>query len=145
MLGRIKDVQRLVVYRISGSHNFHPFQDAHSLCNLVVALRDEIIPRDPSGMLALANALREHTTLDQFGWVDSYSRAQLEAAQMTALDPVPRALLPCPNLRKVIITTKCASADVTKNLLQLHLATELHLVLGTDHWLAVADEIRQGR
>jgi hypothetical protein len=31
------------------------------------------------------------------------------------------------------------------NLLQLQSATDLHLVLETDQWLAVADEIRQGR
>jgi hypothetical protein len=37
------------------------------------------------------------------------------------------------------------SADAMKNLLHLHKATELHLVLETEHWLAVADEIRQGR
>jgi hypothetical protein len=38
-----------------------------------------------------------------------------------------------------------ASADAMKNLLQLQSATELNLVLQTEQWLAVADEIRQGR
>jgi hypothetical protein len=58
-----------------------------------------------------------------------------------------RALPDCPHLRKVDIMTKYASADAMKNLLlvQLRPATELRLVLEMDHWLAVANEIRQGR
>jgi hypothetical protein len=41
--------------------------------------------------------------------------------------------------------TKYASADDTKNLLQLQSATELHLVLETEECWAVTDEIRRGR
>jgi hypothetical protein len=41
--------------------------------------------------------------------------------------------------------SKCASVDAVKNLQQMRPATELHLVVETDHWLAVADEIRHGR
>jgi hypothetical protein len=94
-------------------------------------------------MIALAGALREHTNLQDFIWVDTCSRP--EAAQITALDPLLRVLPACPHLRKVTIITTCASADAMKNLLQLHSATHLHLVLETNHWLAVADEIRQGK
>jgi hypothetical protein len=39
----------------------------------------------------------------------------------------------------------CASADAASNLLHLRPGTELHLLLGTDHWMAVADEIHCGR
>jgi hypothetical protein len=42
--------------------------------------------------------------------------------------------------------TEKGSADAVKRLLYLHTTTELHLILETEHWfLAVADEIRQGR
>jgi hypothetical protein len=40
---------------------------------------------------------------------------------------------------------ECASADAIRNLLQLHSAAELHLLLKTEQWLAVADGIRCGR
>jgi hypothetical protein len=149
-LGSIKDIQHLDFHCTPGSRSFHPFQavadavkKAQSLCKLAVVQHYETFPRDPSGLIALANALREHTTLREFAWIDNCSRT--EAAQITAVDPVLWALPACPHLRKVVIMTKCASADARKNLLQLPSVTNLRLVLETDHWLAVVDEIRQGR
>jgi hypothetical protein len=149
-LGNIKDLERLEFFCTPGSRRFHPFQavadavnNAGSLCKLAVFQDCEILPRDSSGLIALANDLREHTTLEQFGWIDHCSR--MEEAQSTAIDHVLWALPACPHLRKVVVMSKCASADARKNLLQLHSATELRLVLETEHWLAVADEIRQGR
>jgi hypothetical protein len=62
-----------------------------------------------------------------------------------SLDSVLRALPACPQLQSVAVATRLASADAMKNLLQLRPATELFLVLETDQWLAVADEIRQCR
>jgi hypothetical protein len=129
---------------VPGSLGFHPFQaiadtvnKAQSLRSLVITIADESFPRDPFGLIALANAIREHTGLQKFTWAD--------AAQITVLDPVVHALTACPHLWKVTIMTKCASADAVKNLLHLQSATELELVLDTDQWLAVTDEIRHGR
>jgi hypothetical protein len=143
-LGRIRDIQILRFAFVPGSLGFHPFQaiadavnKAQSLRNLVITIADESFPRDAFGLIALANALREHTALQEFNWAD--------AAQITALDPVLRSLHACPRLRKVGIMTKCASADAMKNLLHLHQTTELDLVLETDQWFAVTDEIRHGR
>jgi hypothetical protein len=148
-LGSIRDIHNLSLYCTTGSPRFHPFQavadavnNAHSLCRLVIFPKAESLTFDPSGMIALTNAFREHTSLQEFGWFDWNA---LGAAQNPSLDTVLRALPACPRLRKVDIMTKCASADAMKNLLQLHSATELHLVLEKGHWLAVADEIRQGR
>jgi hypothetical protein len=152
MLGSIKDIQQfeLEIFCAAGSRYFDPFQavadavnNAKSLRKLVIGLERETFPRDLSGLTALANALREHTALQEFFWFDFDSR--LEAAQITAVDPVLWALPACPHLRKVAIMTKCASADAIQNLLRLHSTTCLHLVLQTDLWLAVADEIRCGR
>jgi hypothetical protein len=142
-LGNIKDIQRLVFHTL-GSPNFHPFQavanavnNAQSLCDLTVVLDFVSIPIDPSGLDALANALREHTTLKKFTWADIRSQ--------TDPDLVLRALQACPHLRDVAIMTKHASADAMNNLIQLTSTTKLYLVLEIDKWLAVADEIRQGR
>jgi hypothetical protein len=142
-LGSIKDIQRLAFYG-PGSRTFDPFQAvanavniAQSLCKLKVDLGFESLPIDPSGLAALANALRDHTTLKNFTWADPRSQ--------TDPDLVLRALPACPHLREVTIMTKYASADAMKNLLQLTPATKLYLVLEMDQLLAVADEIRQGR
>jgi hypothetical protein len=148
-LGRIRGIQNLEFYHIRGSRDFHPFQafadavsNAQSLRKLYVSLKDgETVPRDPSGLTALANALREHTALEEFTWIDWRPLALSDLA----LDPVLRALSACPHLQYVTIKTDCASADAVKNLLQLRPATNLYLVLETYQWLAVADEIRQGR
>jgi hypothetical protein len=149
-LGSIKGIQHLELYCTPGSRNFDPFQavadavnSAKSLCKLVIGLDGESFTRDPSGLTALANALREHTALEDFTWFDLGSR--METTQITALDPVFRAFPACPHLRKVTIMTKCASTDAVKYLLQLKPATDLRLLLETDQLLAVADEIRQGR
>jgi hypothetical protein len=148
-LGSIKGIEDLHFCCRPGSRDFHPFQagadavnSAHSLRVLGVGIGDATFPSDPSGVTALANALRKHTSLQEFILADSCHR--LVAAQEDTLDPVLRALPTCPHLQKVIIKTRCASADAMKNLLQLQSTTELLLVLTPDHWLAVADEIRRG-
>jgi hypothetical protein len=148
-LGSIRGIEHLKFNCRSGSCDFHPFRaianavnNAHSLCKLSIGVGGTI-PGDPSGMIALASALREHSTLQEFIWADHLS--QLETVQITALDPLLKALPACPHLQRVIIMTKYASSNATKNLLQLRSATNLYLVLGKEHWLAVADEIRQGR
>jgi hypothetical protein len=131
-----------------GSRDFHPFQavaeavnKAQSLCKLDVVLVGTV-PRDPSGLAALANALREHTALQIFAWFDCSCRIPPDVTT----EPMLRVLPECPHLREVfIVANSASSADAIKNLLQLQSATYLHLVLGTEHWLAVADEIRQGR
>jgi hypothetical protein len=149
--GSIKGVKNIqLMYCTPGSRDFDTFQavadtvnNAHSLNRLIVCVDRRSFPRDPSGMFALAKAIREHTALQEFSWVDSH--VQLEAMNSAAVDPVLRALPLCPHLRKVTIFTECGSADAMKNLLQLQPATELYLQLNTEHWLAVVDEIRRGR
>jgi hypothetical protein len=107
-LGSIRDIQNLRLYCAPGSRNFHPFQavadavnSAHSLRKLVV----DVFPREPSGLIALANALREHTSLREFTWFDLGSRREA-APRDLSLDPVLRALLACPHLRQVFIKTE---------------------------------------
>jgi hypothetical protein len=152
-IGRIRDIQILRFDVEPGSRDFHPFQavadavsSAHSLCKIVIGISGDNSPRDPSGLTALAYALREHTALQQIRLLDWWSY-NVRAAQGTAIDPVLRALRgsASPNARTVFITTICASASAMKKLLQLGPATDLHLVVNTELWLAVADGIRQGR
>jgi hypothetical protein len=145
-LGRIKNIQNLCFFCISGP-NFHPFQavaeavySAHSLRKLELF----ILPREPSGLIALANALQQHTALQDFTWHDIGSWREA-APRDFSVDTIIRALPACPHLRKVDIATERASADALKYLLQLHSATDLHLRPTTDQWSAVTDEIRQGR
>jgi hypothetical protein len=147
-LGRIRDIHNLRLYCPSGSGAFDPFQavadavsNAHSLHKLHFDNCSDNLPSDQSGMIALADALREHPTLQEFTWVDFCPRVQ----DATAINPVLWALPACPHLRKVSITTKCASANTMKKQLQLHKATDLYLLLGKENWLAVANEIRRGR
>jgi hypothetical protein len=123
-LGVIRDIQHLEFTCIPGSRGFHSFQavaeavnSAQSLRKLRVGTVGTTFPRYPSGLTALANALREHTALQEFIWGDLYSRT--EAAQITSIDLVLWALPAGPHLRNVIIMTKYASADAMKNLLQL--------------------------
>jgi hypothetical protein len=149
-LWRIKDIQNLTMHCSAGSRDFHHFQvvadgvnNAHSLRELRIGIVGAIFPRDPSGLTALANALRDHTNLQAFNWADPIF--QMEAAPISGLDPVLLALPACPNLRMATIMTRYASADAMKNLLQLQSTTELLLVLTMEQWLAVADEIRCGR
>jgi hypothetical protein len=151
-LGTMKGIEGLTLSCKPGSLDFHPFQaiaeavsNAQSLRILLISSYYAPCPSDTYGMIALANVLREHTALEAFGWADACSLVQLEAFQSTALDLVLWSLPTCTHLRMVSITTKCASVDALKNLLQMHSATELRLILKTDHWLAVADEIEQGR
>jgi hypothetical protein len=147
-LGSIKGIQSLEFYCISGSHDFHPFQAVADAVNNALSLRElnitvGIFPSDQSGMIALANTLREHAALREFTWAECPSRQ--EAAHITAFDPVLRALTACPHLRVLTIMTTCASAYVMENLLQLHSATEVCFVTNIKHWSVMADEIRQGR
>jgi hypothetical protein len=159
-LGKIRDIQHLDFFDCApGFRDFHPFQvvadavnSAGSLRTLKIGLNGETFPtRDPSGLIALANSLREHPVLQEFTWSDLCSR--LEVANFTALDPVLWALPSCHHLRKVLLMTRCASADAMKNLLQVQPATatatataiDLCLVLEMEQWLLVADEIRRGR
>jgi hypothetical protein len=151
-LGSIKGIQSLTFNVTPGSSRFRPFQavaeavsNAHSLQKLDFGLQEEICFSDPSGLIALANSLREHPALQEFNWFDFCSYDQLEAAQIATFDPVLRALSTCTHLRMVYIIAAYASADAIKNLLHLQSATELHLILETEQWLAVADEIQQGR
>jgi hypothetical protein len=142
-LGRIRVVQNLRLFCRDGSLDFHAvaaaLNNAHSLRKLTVVLEGETFPSDSSGMIALANSLRQHTTLQEFTWIDHCSR--LESAQNTALNPVLQVLPASPHLRMVMIMTACASCDAMKNLLQLRSATALSLIMEMDQWLAVADEI----
>jgi hypothetical protein len=117
---------------------------AQSLHKLKVIIRGETFPIDPSGPTELANALREHAALQEFMWLNFGSRREA-APRNLSLDPLLQALPACPHLEKVTIWTKCASAEAMQNLLQLQSATSLHLVMKTDQWLSVADEIRRGR
>jgi hypothetical protein len=148
-IGRIKDIQSLEYNCTPGSRDFHPFQavaeavkNANSLRGLRIGLDYETFPRDPSGLTALASALRKHTGLQKFRLMDC--RRLLEAAQSTTLDPVLQALSTCPHLQELTILTQFASAAAIRNLLQLPTDTALSLGLTPDQWLMVADEIRLG-
>jgi hypothetical protein len=148
-LGKVKNIQHLEFSCKPGSRGFHPFQavadavyNAHSLCTLEVAVEFGSFPRDPSGLAALANALREHTSLQEFTWFDFGSP---RTPRDLSPDPVLRALPACPHLRMVVVETICASVDALIKLLQLHSAIYLHLLLEKEYWLVVANEIRRGR
>jgi hypothetical protein len=151
-LGRIRDIRRLEFCCERGSRYFNPFQavaeavnNARSLRNLEVKTRGETFPRDQSGLTALANALREHKKLYGFCWFDFVSRLQTAPVDHS-FDPVLRALPACSHLREVLINTRNASADAMKALLQLPKDTDLTLYQSNkEHWLAVADGIRQGQ
>jgi hypothetical protein len=113
-LGRIKDIQHLEFFCQPGSRDFYPFQgvadavkNAHSLCKLTVLTYLGSLNSYPSGLIALANALREHTALQEFTWKGCDSR---RGPRDFSLDPVFRALPACPHLREVHILARCASA-----------------------------------
>jgi hypothetical protein len=150
--GRIRDIQSLRLCCRAGSREFCPFQtvadalnNARSLRNLTIHLYGQNFPGDSSGRTALANALREHTALRDFTWFDCVSWLQAAPVDL-APDLVLRALPACPHLRKVHITTHCASAGAMKTLLQLPKDADLTLLLkNKEDWLAVADGIRQGQ
>jgi hypothetical protein len=160
-LGSIKGIQNLKFNCVSGSHNFHPFQafadavnDAKLLRKLIFVLDPKIFSRDPLGLSALANALREHSVLKIFSWSEfgsqqreagPFGSQQQEAASDVTANPVLQALPDCPNLRSVTVATKHASPITVRSLLQLPMVKVLLLILETEQWFAVADEIRQGR
>jgi hypothetical protein len=150
--GRIRDIQNLTLCCRAGSREFCPFQavadavtNAHILCKVIICLDGQTFPGHSSGLTALANALREHTALREFAWFDCVFRLQVAAVDLSP-DLVLRALPACSHLRKVSITTSYACAGVMKTLLQLPKDTDLTLALtNKEHWLAVADGIRQGQ
>jgi hypothetical protein len=149
-IGSIRNIRILKLYCAHDSRDFRPFQavaeavnNAPSLSKLEIGLDGETVPRDPAGLTALANALKEHTALQTFNWVDYCSRMEAAPVDLSP-DPVLRALPACPHLREVLIKTSCDITGAIKNLLQLGPATELRLVLETDQSFAVADAIRQG-
>jgi hypothetical protein len=150
-LGRIKGIHTLTFSCKADSRDFCPFQtvadavkNARSLRKLEIELWGRTFPGDSSGLTALANALREHTALQDFTWIDYVYRSQAAPGYFSP-DLVLRALPACPHLRKVVITTQCASADAMKTVLQLPKDADLTLMLNAEHWLAVADGIRQGQ
>jgi hypothetical protein len=92
-IGNIKGIEELGLHYLHGSRDFDPFQtvaealnNAQSLCKLVISPGNASFPGDPAGLIALANALREHTTLRELRWIEHCHR--MEAAQTTAVDPV---------------------------------------------------------
>jgi hypothetical protein len=151
-LGCIAGIQNLM-FHVSlldhASRDFHPFQaiadavnSAHSLRTLHIRTWGDIGFRDPAG---IANALREHSFLNNFDWLDFGCLMAAHQGTM-GMDPVLRALPACTNLLKVSIITRSASADGFLYLLQLRSGKILHLTIDDpDHWMAVADEIQQGR
>jgi hypothetical protein len=145
-IGRVKGIRHLVFFNCSREFLTvaEAVNSAHSLRELIIIQQGHPLPRDSVGLTELANALREHTTLKEFKWFGLFS-APVPRDLPSSLDTVLRALSTCPNLRKASIMTKYASCDAIKSLLQLRPATELHLLLDAEHWLAVADEIQCGR
>jgi hypothetical protein len=148
-IGRIKCIDSLTLWLDADSHNFHAFQavadavnSAHSLRSLRLFVRGETSPRDFPRVSALANALREHTGLRNFLWIEIIT--QRDAVQITALDHMFRVLPACPHLQNVTIKTQCASAGAIKNLLQLQQGTKLSLEVKRDNWLVATEAIRQG-
>jgi hypothetical protein len=125
-IGIIKDLHYLELYCRAGSQYFRPFQaiaeavkSAHSLCGLRIGLCSVTAPGDPSelaALAALANYVRDHAALKEFGWFDFGSG--LEAVQGVTPDVVLRILPACPHLRAVTIMSACASTGAIKNLLQ---------------------------
>jgi hypothetical protein len=150
-IGRIRDIDNIRFWCQAGSRSFRPFQAvadavnaAGSLSWLRIRVDGRTFPDDSSGLTALANALREHTALQEFRWFDFGTRMEA-ALQVLSPDCVIRALMGCPHLGMVTITTTSASADAMKTLLQLPNNTYLILIANTEHWSAVADGIREGQ
>jgi hypothetical protein len=148
-IGLITNIQNLNINCPFGSREFHPLQavadgvkNAHSLCELRITVDWGSFPRGSSELIALANAIQEHTTLQKFLWSDFGSHVQPGAVPCAALDPVFLALQTCHHLREVIINATCIGAGI---MTLLHMQSTLALVLEKESWLAVADEIRRGR
>lgn len=105
-IGRIRDIDNLWFCCRVGSRDFDSYQavadavnSAHSLRKLVLNIDSQTFPRAPSGLAALANALREHTVLQEFTVYDNLSSWTETAPPYLSLDPVFRALIACPYLR----------------------------------------------
>jgi hypothetical protein len=86
--GSIIGVHNLILECTHGSRDFHTFQavadavsSTNSLYNLKVLLHGDIFPRDPSGLTALASALRKHTGLQEFRLIDQRSLPGVPVAQ----------------------------------------------------------------
>jgi hypothetical protein len=148
-LGNIKGIQQLIFVCKPGSRDFYPFQaiaeavnNAQSLTYLKVVSSPETRNRDHSGLVMLGNAIRQHSSLVDFSWFNMCSLE--EESLKTTLDPVLLALPACPHLRKITFSSKQATSDAVRNLLELPKDTNLALAVEMDVWLAVADEIRLG-
>jgi hypothetical protein len=83
-IGRIKDIHSLNLDCRAGSEDFHIFQAVAGAVNSAYLLRklnvftgSDNVPIDSSGLAALATALREHTGLQEFTWIDLCSRNEL--------------------------------------------------------------------
>jgi hypothetical protein len=151
-LGSIKDIEGLRLRCRPGSRDFHPFQAVADVVNNAQSLRKleihvETLITDPLGLNPLGNALRKHTGLRSFMWCDFFGPwLQGTAPHEATTDLLLQVLPACSHLRQITIITKYASVDAMKSLLhQCRRTTNLRLFLKTEHWLAVADEIRHGR
>jgi hypothetical protein len=151
-LGSIQDIQQLQLVCQQGSRDFFPVSAVASAVKNAQSLRQlkVVVPQDPqdqdldpSGLVLLANTLRQHAALEVFVWTEQFSRRE-QSPDKTTFDPVLRALPDCPHLREVFIMTKCASADAIRNLLRSSTLTNLHLIQEPEDWFVVADEIRHG-
>jgi hypothetical protein len=148
-LGSVKNIHHLEICCHPGSRSFRPFQaiadavkNARSLFELKIGVEVFVIfPTEASGVIALANALCDHKSLQNFTWFDWCPPTPRDFTP----DPVFRALPACRHLHKVFIVTRCASADAMTSLLHCRSANKVCLVVEPDQWLALADEIRQGR
>mgnify|MGYP000568132470 CR=1 FL=1 len=105
--GRIRGIKNLTFSCSAGSREFCPFQtvadalnNARSLRKLEINLRERggNFPEDSSGLTAFTNALREHTVLREFTWVDYFPWLQAAPVDLSP-DLILRSLPACPQLR----------------------------------------------
>jgi hypothetical protein len=150
-LGRITDIKNLTLKCCAGSRHFNPFQafadavqNAKSLHTLEIYLGGRTFTKASSELTELtelASSLRER----DFRWFDYVSRLHAAPVDLSP-DHVLQILPGCLHLRKVSITSHCASTGAMKTLLQLPEDTDLTLYLTTkEDWLAVTDGIREGQ
>jgi hypothetical protein len=76
-LGKIKGIQHLTVYCLEGDWYYHPFQaiadavnSAQSLLILKVLPSYRVLFFNQLWLAGLANALQQHTALQEFTWAD---------------------------------------------------------------------------
>jgi hypothetical protein len=96
---------------------------------------------EPSGLIALANALQQHTALQEFKWFDGVLGGRQHRGPFRRYFTPGFASVSPPS--SSYHRDQARSADALKN---HYSCGRLHLSLKTtDHWSAVTDEIRQGR